>query len=59
MLGAFTALGLFRRYKEIHGAVVARAMINSVFDPAKGTRIYTLDEVFTEAERGQSGSANA
>jgi len=31
--------------------VVARAMVNAALDPEKGTRIYTLDELFDEAER--------
>jgi uncharacterized protein YbjT (DUF2867 family) len=50
LLGALNALGIARRYREIPGGVVARAMINAAFDPEKGTRIYTLDEVFAEAE---------
>lgn len=49
VLGAMNAIGLFRRYREIDGEVVARAMIESTFDPAPGTRIYTLDEVFAAA----------
>jgi hypothetical protein len=28
-------------------------MIHSAFDPERGTRIFTLDEVFDEAERGR------
>ena len=42
-----------RKYREIHGDVVAKAMINSALDPEKGTRIFTFDEVFTEAERAR------
>jgi uncharacterized protein YbjT (DUF2867 family) len=53
MLGALNAVGLARKYREIPGAVVAAAMLNAAFDPEKGTRLFTLDEVFTEAERGQ------
>ncbi|MFT3838353.1 MAG: NAD(P)H-binding protein [Myxococcaceae bacterium] len=52
MLGIANAVGLFRRYKEIPGATVAKAMLNSSFDPAPGAKIYNLDEVFTEAARG-------
>ena len=51
MLGAVNALGLFRKYREISGAVVAKAMINSALDPIAGTRLFTLDEIFAEAER--------
>jgi uncharacterized protein YbjT (DUF2867 family) len=53
LLGALNALGIARRYREIPGRVVARAMINAALDPEKGTRIYTLDEVFAEAERAR------
>ena len=51
MLAFFNALGLFRRYREIPGATVAKAMLNASFDPAAGTKICTLAEVFGEAER--------
>ncbi len=51
VLGAANALGLARRYREIPGAVVAKAMINAALDPDAGVRIFTLDEVFSEAER--------
>jgi uncharacterized protein YbjT (DUF2867 family) len=51
LLGAVNAIGIARKYREIPGDVVAQAMINAVFDPAPGTRIYTLDEVFDEAVR--------
>jgi uncharacterized protein YbjT (DUF2867 family) len=50
VLGVFNALGIARKYREIDGDVVAKAMINAAFDPEKGTRIFTLDEVFGEAE---------
>jgi len=52
LLGAVNALGIARKYREIHGDVVAKAMINAAFDPEKGTRIFTLDEVFGEARGG-------
>jgi uncharacterized protein YbjT (DUF2867 family) len=51
LLGAVNALGIARKYREINADVVARAMINAALDPEKGTRIFTLDEVFGEAER--------
>ena len=53
LLGAASALGIARKYREIPGKVVAKAMINAALDPQKGTRIFTLDEVFGEAERLQ------
>jgi uncharacterized protein YbjT (DUF2867 family) len=53
VLGVFNALGLARKYREIPGSVVARAMINAALDPQKGTRICTLDELFAEAERAR------
>jgi uncharacterized protein YbjT (DUF2867 family) len=52
LLGAVNAIGIARKYREIHADVVAKAMINAALDPEKGTRIFTLDQVFTEAERG-------
>jgi uncharacterized protein YbjT (DUF2867 family) len=51
LLGAVNALGLARKYREVPGSVVARAMIHAALDPGKGTRIFTLDEVFAEADR--------
>ncbi len=51
LLGAVNALGIARRYREVQGSVVASAMITSALDPTKGTRIITLDEIFSEAER--------
>jgi len=53
VLGAANALGLARRYREIRGEVVAKAMINAALDPTEGVRIFTLDEVFGEAERAR------
>jgi uncharacterized protein YbjT (DUF2867 family) len=50
VLGAVNAVGLFRQYREISGSVVAKAMINSALDPLAGTRLFTLDEIFGEAE---------
>ena len=49
MLGAVNALGLLKKYREISGTLVARAMIEATFDPTPGTRVYTLDEVFAAA----------
>jgi uncharacterized protein YbjT (DUF2867 family) len=54
LLGAVNAIGIGRKYREIHADVVARAMINAALDPEKGTRVITLDEVFQEAERAGS-----
>jgi uncharacterized protein YbjT (DUF2867 family) len=51
MLGALNAIGIARRYREIPGDVVAQAMVNAAFDPEPGTKIFTLDEVFAEAQR--------
>ena len=53
LLGAVNAMGIARKYREIHGDVVAKAMINAALDPEKGPRIFTLDEVFGEAERAR------
>jgi len=53
LLGAVNALGIARKYREIQGDVVAKAMIHSALDPETGTRIFTLDEVFDEADRGR------
>jgi uncharacterized protein YbjT (DUF2867 family) len=53
LLGAVNAMGIARKYREIHGDVVARAMINAALDLENVTRIFTLDEVFGEAERAR------
>jgi uncharacterized protein YbjT (DUF2867 family) len=53
VLGAFNALGIARKYREIQGDVVAKAMVNAALDPDKGTRIFTLDEIFGEADRAR------
>ncbi len=49
MLSVANAIGIAKRYREIPGEVVAQAMINAALEPSPGTRIYTLDEVFTAA----------
>jgi len=51
LLGAVNAIGLGRKYREIGADVVARAMINAALDEERGARIFTLDEVFSEAAR--------
>jgi uncharacterized protein YbjT (DUF2867 family) len=53
LLGAVNAFGIARRYREIPAEVVAKAMVNAALEPEKGTRIYTLDELFEEAERAR------
>ena len=53
LLGAVNAIGIARKYREIPGDVVAKAMVNAALDPEKGTRIFTLDELFDEAERAR------
>ncbi|WP_205461729.1 NAD(P)H-binding protein [Mangrovibacterium lignilyticum] len=40
---------IFRKYRPIHGATVAQAMINTVMIPG-GRLIYELDEIFSLAE---------
>jgi hypothetical protein len=51
LLRALNAIGIARKYREVQGEVVAKAMINAALDPEKGARIITLDQVFGEAER--------
>jgi uncharacterized protein YbjT (DUF2867 family) len=53
LLGAVNAIGIAKKYREIHGDVVAKAMINAGLDPENGTKLFTLDEVFVEAERAR------
>jgi hypothetical protein len=36
---------------SISGDVVAKAMVNAALDPQPGTRIFTLDEIFQQADR--------
>jgi uncharacterized protein YbjT (DUF2867 family) len=57
LLGAASALGIARKYREIGADVVAKAMIHAALDPEKGTRIFTLDEIFGEAERDRPEAA--
>lgn len=49
LLKTFNAIGLFKRYRPIHGEVVARAMINAGIAAEPGIHTYTLDKVFTLA----------
>lgn len=51
MLGAVNAIGIGRKWRGIGGDVVAKAMINSALTAERGTKIFTLDEVFVEAAR--------
>jgi uncharacterized protein YbjT (DUF2867 family) len=53
LLAAVNAVGIARKYRQIPGDVVAKAMINAALSPDMGTRIFTLDEVFAEAERAR------
>ena len=53
LLGAVNAIGIAKKYREIRGDVVAKAMINSVFDLKPGTHMFELDEVFEEASRAR------
>ncbi len=49
LLGAINAIGIARKYRAISGDVVAKAMINCVLDETKGTKLFTGEEVFAEA----------
>jgi uncharacterized protein YbjT (DUF2867 family) len=51
LLGAVNAIGIGRKWRGIGADVVARAMINSALSAERGTKIFTLDEVFVEADR--------
>jgi uncharacterized protein YbjT (DUF2867 family) len=45
-----TDLGIFSRYKPVHGKIVARAMVNASFDTQQPVKVYKLLEVFNRAE---------
>ncbi|TVR13045.1 MAG: NAD-dependent epimerase/dehydratase family protein [Balneolaceae bacterium] len=45
-LNAVNALGLFKKYRPIHGKTVAQAMINAALSFKKGAHSYTLEAVF-------------
>lgn len=45
-LGALNTIGLFRKYRPIHGEQVARAMIRASFRPER-MRVYEPEELFT------------
>lgn len=48
ILTGLNKTGLFKRYKPIHAAIVAKAMIKA--EEEKKSSIYTLDEIFKLAE---------
>lgn len=48
-LKLFNSAGLFRKYRPVPGATVARAMIRASIQQSAGVHTYTLDEVFTLA----------
>ena len=47
----FNKLGLFKKYRPIGGATVAKAMINAAKNTEEGLNTYSLDKVFSLAER--------
>ena len=49
LLKFFNALGMFKKYRPIHGRIVAQAMINAAIEAKPGAAVYTLDEVFALA----------
>jgi uncharacterized protein YbjT (DUF2867 family) len=49
VLSALTTTGLVKKYRPIHGKVVARAMINAALSARPGAHTFTLDEVFNLA----------
>ncbi len=50
-LKTVNALGLFKKYRPIHGETVARAMINAALSFKRGTHTYTLEAVFDLSEQ--------
>jgi uncharacterized protein YbjT (DUF2867 family) len=50
VLRLVNGLGLFRKYRPIHAAVVANAMINATMAQTNGVKIYELERVFELAE---------
>jgi uncharacterized protein YbjT (DUF2867 family) len=49
VLKFFNAVGLFKKYRPIHGRIVAQAMVNAAAAAKPGVAVYELDEVFTLA----------
>ncbi|MBF0453035.1 MAG: NAD(P)H-binding protein [Candidatus Magnetomorum sp.] len=48
-LTSINRIGLFRRYRPIHGKTVARAMINANFLNEKAHQVFELDRLFSLA----------
>lgn len=46
ILKVLNNIGLARRYRPIHGKIVAKAMINTGHEANKGINTYTLNDVF-------------
>jgi uncharacterized protein YbjT (DUF2867 family) len=46
VLKAFNTVGLFKKYRPIHGSVVGQAMINAGLAAARGVHTFTLEKVF-------------
>jgi uncharacterized protein YbjT (DUF2867 family) len=49
VLKALNSIGLLRKYKPVHAAVVAKAMINASMEARKGVTIAELEKVFSMA----------
>lgn len=50
-LKTVNAVGLFKKYRPIHGKTVAQAMINAALSSKKGAHTYTLKDVFDLSEK--------
>jgi uncharacterized protein YbjT (DUF2867 family) len=46
VLQLLNSVGLFKKYRAIHGQTVAKAMINAGIAAANGVQVFTLDQIF-------------
>lgn len=51
VLKVINALGLFKKYRPIHGKIVAMGMLKSALKAQYGSRTYILDDIFTLADK--------
>ncbi len=53
LLNGLNKVGLLKKYRPVHGSIVAKAMVNASLSAATGIHTYTLDKVFTVAEEAK------
>ncbi|MEJ7740205.1 MAG: NAD(P)H-binding protein [Chitinophagaceae bacterium] len=49
ILRVLNIMGIFMKYRPVHGKIVAQAMVKAAMSTAKGVHLYTLEDVFNLA----------